>query len=184
MQLLLQCNDCISLCAVKYDNTRLRCSRAVTMQLLPCCLAAKMHLLMLHSQNRQLSGAPQFLGASVLRSLTMLELLFPDTTSPVYNCSLGLRTLYSELLIYLQYLISTLADVITLQLYPLGEGGSCVECWVFPCPDCPVTLAVTSHHPRCRMLLLQLETQQIGFECLKIIYFHIISSSMFKSTDS
>ena len=24
--------------------------------------------------------------------------------------------------------ISTLADVITLQLYPLGEGGSCVEC--------------------------------------------------------
>ena len=85
---------------------------------------------------------------------------------------------------YLQYLISTLADVITLQLYPLGEGGSCVECWVFPCPDCPVTLAVTSHHPRCRLLLLQLETQQFGFECLKIIYFHIISSSMFKSTDS
>ena len=28
VQLLLQCNDCVSLCAVKYDNTSLRCSRA------------------------------------------------------------------------------------------------------------------------------------------------------------
>ena len=28
VQPLLQCNDCVSLCAVKYDNTSLRCSRA------------------------------------------------------------------------------------------------------------------------------------------------------------